>query len=49
MRDKRSTALGFGAGVTLLTAIPIINLFIMPAAVCGATKLSVDGYPAISE
>jgi len=47
MRDKRSTAIGFGTAVTVLTAIPIVNLFIMPAAVCAATKLSVDGYPKI--
>lgn len=38
--------LPFGALVSLLTMIPIINLFIMPAAVCGATAMWVDRYRA---
>lgn len=35
----RVLTLGFGAGVTLMTMVPILNLFVMPAAVCGATLL----------
>ena len=31
------TSCGFGAGVMLATMIPLVNLMIMPAAVCGAT------------
>ena len=31
------TSCGFGAGVMLTTMIPLVNLMIMPAAVCGAT------------
>lgn len=31
------TSLGFGAGVMLGTMIPLVQLIIMPAAICGAT------------
>ena len=34
---NRLTSAGFGAGVMAGTMIPILNLVIMPAAVCGAT------------
>lgn len=34
---ERLTSFGFGAGVMLGTMIPLLNLLIMPAAVCGAT------------
>ena len=40
--QRKSLSLSFGAFVLLFTAIPIANLFIMPIAVCGATKLWVD-------
>lgn len=50
MKQRRQLALGFGSGVAVLSAIPIVNLFIMPAAVAGATALYVDHlrllYPA---
>lgn len=36
---QRLTALGFGAGATFLTLIPVVNLAAMPAAVIGATLL----------
>ncbi len=42
MRSNRNTALGFGSAVTLITAIPVVNLIAMPVAVAGATKLWVD-------
>ena len=42
LRKNRQTALGFGSAVTVLTAIPLINLVAMPVAVAGATKLWVD-------
>lgn len=41
-RSRRNLSLGFGSAVTLLTAIPIINLIAMPVAVAGATKMWVD-------
>ncbi len=37
-RQQRLTSLGFGGAVMLGTMIPILNLIIMPAAVCGATS-----------
>ncbi len=40
LRAHRPMALGFGAGVTLLTLIPLVNLAAMPAAVIGATLLA---------
>jgi len=42
MRLDRRAAYGFGCGVAILSTIPIINLFIMPVAVAGATALYVD-------
>ncbi len=39
LKKSRLTALGFGAGVTLLMMIPILNFAAMPAAVAGATAL----------
>lgn len=38
----RSLSLGFGAAVLGLTAIPVLNVIIMPAAVAGATALWVE-------
>lgn len=46
MRKNWSPHMGFGITVTLLSAIPIINLFIMPAAVAGATALWVEKHRA---
>ena len=39
LAGRRSMALGFGAGVMLLSSIPVLNLLAMPAAVLGATRL----------
>jgi len=36
---RRTLVLGFGAAVFVLTLIPFVNFFVMPAAVCGATRL----------
>lgn len=36
---RRMLVLGFGATVFVLTLIPLINFLVMPAAVCGATRL----------
>lgn len=44
LHRQRGKTLGFGFGVTVLTMIPLINLIIMPLAVCGATSLWVDHY-----
>ncbi|OED37297.1 hypothetical protein AB833_24360 [Chromatiales bacterium (ex Bugula neritina AB1)] len=42
MRKRRKVAFGFGSTVALLSMIPVVNLFIMPVAVAGATALYVD-------
>ncbi len=39
LRKVRFNALGFGAGITLLMAVPGINFLAMPSAVAGATAL----------
>lgn len=39
MKANRAVLLGFGLTFTLLCTIPIVNLFVMPAAVLGATKM----------
>jgi len=42
MRANRQLSLGFGAVVLVLTMIPVVNFVAMPAAVVGATFLSLD-------
>ena len=42
VKRRRPIALGFGSAVTVMTAIPVLNLIAMPVAVAGATKLWVD-------
>ena len=39
LASRRGMALGFGAGVMLLSSVPLLNLLAMPAAVLGATRL----------
>ena len=41
---NKTDNLQFGALVSLFTLIPILNLVIMPVAVCGATAMWVDRY-----
>lgn len=42
LSQHKSMAFGFGAAITLLTFIPIVNFIVMPAAVCGATVMWVE-------
>ncbi|WP_338650809.1 sulfate transporter CysZ [Yersinia enterocolitica] len=44
LRQDKVDNLQFGALVSLLTMIPLLNLVIMPVAVCGATAMWVDRY-----
>lgn len=48
MKEKLKTQQGlsysFGISVTIFAMIPIVNLIIMPVAICGATALWVDHY-----
>ena len=39
VRSRRLTSLGFGGLVALCTGIPLVNFFVVPAAVVGATLL----------
>ena len=43
----RLTSFGFGLVVMLLSAVPLLNLFVMPAAVAGATAAWVERYKAV--
>lgn len=42
LRKHRGRSLGFGGAVTLMTTIPFLNFFAMPAAVAGGTAFWVD-------
>lgn len=44
LRSKQGCAYSFGMLVTIFTAIPVINLFVMPVAVCGATAMWVHEF-----
>ena len=39
LRTRRALAFGFGTAVLVATMIPVLNLFVMPAAVAGGTAL----------
>ena len=41
LKEKRFVAITFGCTVMLLTIIPVINFFVMPVAVAGATVMYV--------
>ena len=42
--ERRTQSLTFGALITLCTALPIVNLVVIPVAVCGATVMWVENY-----
>lgn len=42
LKTRRQLAFGFGMGVILLTMLPVVNFIVIPAAVCGATRLWVE-------
>lgn len=39
VRSRRLSSMGFGGAVALCTGIPVVNFFVVPAAVVGATLL----------
>jgi CysZ protein len=43
LQQRRWTSLGFGGAVMVMSMIPVVNFFVVPAAVAGATKFFVDG------
>jgi len=42
LKEKRFVAIGFGGGVMFLSIIPVINFFVMPIAVAGATVMYIE-------
>lgn len=42
LRTQKVANMQFGALISLFTIIPVLNFFIMPVAVCGATAMWVD-------
>ena len=42
LASRRGLSLGFGGMVMILTSIPVVNFFVMPIAVAGATAMWVD-------
>jgi CysZ protein len=44
LRSRKVTNMQFGALTSLFTMIPVLNLVILPVAICGATAMWVDCY-----
>ncbi|ORT50425.1 cysteine biosynthesis protein CysZ [Vibrio sp. qd031] len=44
LKQNQGSAYSFGGLVSLFTTIPLLNLVVMPIAVCGATAMWVDKY-----
>jgi len=42
LRQNKSACFGFGRMVSIFTMVPILNLLVMPVAICGATAMWVD-------
>ena len=42
VRGRRLSSMGFGGFVALCSSIPVVNFFVVPAAVVGATLLWVE-------
>lgn len=45
LSQNRMTAIGFGVAVLAASVIPLLNLVVIPAAICGAAALWVDKRP----
>ncbi|MDE3273923.1 sulfate transporter CysZ [Pseudoalteromonas sp. SSM20] len=44
LKQKQGLSYGFGTAVLIFSMVPIVNLIVMPVAVCGATRLFVENY-----
>jgi CysZ protein len=44
VRQRRSLSFGFGAAAMIMTLVPVLNFFVMPAAVAGATAMYVENF-----
>lgn len=42
LRQNKSACFGFGSMVSIFTMVPILNLVVMPVAICGATAMWVN-------
>lgn len=42
LRQNKSACFGFGSAVSIFTMVPILNLLVMPVAICGATAMWVE-------
>lgn len=49
LAQERLLHLGFGGGVSLLLMVPLINFFVMPVAVAGATALYVNEHAELNK
>lgn len=48
LKQTRTEAFGFGGALALLTAIPVVNFFVMPIGVAGATAMWVKRLSNVS-
>ena len=48
LSQQRLLHLGFGGGVSLLLMVPVVNFFVMPIAVAGATALYVSEHKSLN-
>jgi len=44
LKQNQGLSYSFGVSVAVFSMIPIVNLIVMPVAICGATALWVDHY-----
>lgn len=44
IQQRKGLTYSFGISVTIFSMLPIVNLIVMPVAICGATALWVDHY-----
>jgi CysZ protein len=44
LKKNKGLSYSFGITVAVFSMIPIVNLVVMPVAICGATALWVDYY-----
>lgn len=45
LNQRKGLSYSFGMITTVFSMLPIVNLVVMPVAICGATKLCVENFP----
>lgn len=48
LRADKASSYSFGSLVAVVTMIPVLNLFVMPIAVCGATAMWIEKYKVLN-